>query len=134
MFYTFMQNNSGGNFHVDPARGISTAMIIEATDPLHANDIAARLGLYFGGVSGGSDCSCCGDRWYPVEDSDGYPTPSYYGLPLVEAKCYSYFSDEVPILFVHLLDGTVIPFHAYDQRLVYLGNDLPVGILGSSDE
>lgn len=71
MFYLFRQNNSGGRFH-PPA----VIVAVESNSPQEANRIAEANGLYFNGVDNDLDCSCCGDRWYPIwgEDntSDGY--------------------------------------------------------------
>ena len=44
MFYTFRQNNSGGDF-IGPA----ITVIIEATSPAEANTLAEHNGLYFDG-------------------------------------------------------------------------------------
>lgn len=134
MFYEFVQNNSGGSFVSDLARGISTYVVIEATDHEHANVRAKEVGLYFDGISAGQDCSCCGDRWYPAVRSDSDDFPAHYGVSLVEANvCPFPWKEEsagTPVLYVHLLSGLVLGFHAYEERLVYLGPDLPVSILG----
>ena len=60
-FYTFSQNNSGGDFIVDD--DVAEYVIIEADNGNEALNIAENVGLYFNGVSEGIDCSCCGDRW-----------------------------------------------------------------------
>lgn len=130
MFYEFRQNNSGGRFTVNQERGISCNVIIEATDHLHANYLAGRLGIYFDGVDQGNDCSCCGDRWYMALEGGGYEVPSLYGRPLVDAETYSFLDEGTPVLYVHLLDGTMLPFHVHEKRFVYLGTELPVGVLG----
>lgn len=75
MFYTYNQNNSGGHFAYDEKDGISHYVIIEATDPDHANARARKIGLYFGGDG---DCSCCGDRWNEASSYDGHETPQIY--------------------------------------------------------
>ena len=132
MFYEFRQNNSGGSFTVDQERGISRSVIIEATDHIHANYLAGRLGIYFDGVDQGNDCSCCGDRWYKVSEGDGCEVPAHYRIPLVDAETFflAFLEEGTPPLYVHLLDGMVFPFHVHEKRFVYLGADLPVGILG----
>ena len=61
-FYQFRQNNSGGRFHRND--DVDTTVYIEAVDADHANARAEKIGIYFNGCSTGSDCSCCGDRWY----------------------------------------------------------------------
>jgi hypothetical protein len=59
MFYTYRENNSGGEFY-----GPALYVIIEADSPEEANERAvAEAGLYFNGVADGIDCPCCGDRW-----------------------------------------------------------------------
>jgi hypothetical protein len=73
-YFEFHQNNSGGSFVVDDARGIGPQMWIEADSVNAANERAETLGLYWDGCSDGRDCSCCGDRWYPAH-GDGEPAP-----------------------------------------------------------
>lgn len=96
MFFHFSQNNSGGVFDDKVGRYV----IIEANSAEQANVIAKTKGIYFGGVSKGEDCPCCGDRWTEAY-GDGDKQPSIYGRPvkLVEP---SMFRDEVVI---HYLDG-----------------------------
>lgn len=67
-FYNFSQNNSGGSFTVNDK--LCNNVVIEATSAEEANDIAENLGIYFNGCNTGNDCSCCGDRWYPRNESD----------------------------------------------------------------
>ena len=79
MFYTFDQNNSGGQF-IGP-----NYIIIEADSAEEANTIAQEsAGVYFNGCEDGIDCECCGDRWYPVfGDGEEKPlseiNPKYIG-------------------------------------------------------
>ena len=61
MIYSFDQNNSGG-MYARPAKNI---IVKDARDESHAIEIALKVGMYFDGVADGSDCECCGDRWYP---------------------------------------------------------------------
>lgn len=76
MFYTFRQNNSGGDF-------VGFQYIcIEADSPHEANEAALEYGIYFDGVLRGVDCGCCGDRWRRVDSYDAYDVPSHYGEPL----------------------------------------------------
>jgi len=70
--YRFWQNNSGGFFDdmptIAPSEGYvgegENALYILANSPEEANKIAQSKGIYFDGVSLGTDCECCGDRWY----------------------------------------------------------------------
>lgn len=79
-FYEFVQNNSGGSFYGH------YIVIVEAADAENANRIAEGLGVYFDGVSGGQDCSCCGDRWSKQwDDKNGTETPMHYGTPIADA-------------------------------------------------
>ena len=80
MFFTFRQNNSGGYFEGP------IYLCVEASGAAEANNRAKDTGIvYFGGVLGGHDCSCCGNRWYEVDDEDSTETPSFYGAPLADA-------------------------------------------------
>jgi hypothetical protein len=62
-FFEYSQNNSGGSFDIDDAKGIGPRVWIEARDAQEADSLAGRLGIYFDGCESGLDCSCCGDRW-----------------------------------------------------------------------
>ena len=87
MIYSFHQNNSGGYF-CQPARNI---IVKDARDSEHATEIAMAAGMYLHGVAAGTDCGCCGDRWYGVDNehdtiddaiayaNDGYRTDD--GIP-----------------------------------------------------
>lgn len=77
-FYTYNQNNSGGRFTFDEERGITHFVIIEAEDNDFADFRAEKIGLYFDGCATGSDCSCCGDRWYRQWKDDGSDSPQVY--------------------------------------------------------
>lgn len=81
MFFTFRQNNSGGQWSY-PAINV----IVEAEDGPGANSLAERkMDVYFDGCSKGWDCSCCGDRWYPMwTEEEGDDEPSLYGQPVSE--------------------------------------------------
>lgn len=76
-FFSFDQNNSGGGFVVD--NDVAHNVIIEAATADEANAKAEDIGIYFNGCDDGSDCPCCGDRWYPVDESDGEDAPNIYG-------------------------------------------------------
>ena len=82
MFYTYSQNNSGGNF-----TGPATYVIVEAKNAKFANVIAEENGIYFDGCSSGRDCSCCGDRWSRQwNDKDGTEKPEIYGKEIKESQ------------------------------------------------
>ncbi len=102
-FYTFSQNNSGGSFVNDPKNGIGQYVVIEAKNAESANSIAQQIGIYFNGCDDGTDCQCCGDRWYSVDESDGSQTPSLYGKPIEETE-ESMFRTKS---FVHYLNGSI---------------------------
>ena len=96
MFFHFRQNNTGGSFTYDDAKGISITVIIEADDATQANYLAERIGLYF---DGSGDCSCCGNRWYEAW-GDGDPKPLVYGKsPRRLTK------DKKPTVYVHYKTG-----------------------------
>lgn len=65
-FYEFSQNNSGGSFDVDDK--VCHRLFIEATTLKKAIKKAKELGVYFNGCDKGLDCSCCGDRWYKIDE------------------------------------------------------------------
>ena len=110
MFYCFIQNNSGGHFDRRYEIGIGPYVIVEADDATEANIRAECIGLYFNGVELGSDCECCGDRWYPIWNSEaGEDSPMIYGKPIEEYK-KSWFAD---VVFVHYKDRS---FESYDLQ------------------
>lgn len=74
-FYTFSQNNSGGQFD----ENLSQYVIIEASSAKEANRKAREIGVYFNGIDEGYDCECCGDRWVEVCEEDATEKPSVYG-------------------------------------------------------
>ena len=61
-FYEYSQNNTGGSFVTDDK--LCHVLFIEANSSTEADSIAEDLGCYWNGVEEGSDCECCGDRWY----------------------------------------------------------------------
>ncbi len=83
-FYHINQNNSGGRFIVDDK--VCNNLIIEADNHDAAVRIAENIGVYWNGVEEGTDCPCCGDRWYGIEQVDldsinkwgGYNYTVYY--------------------------------------------------------
>ena len=109
MFYTFNQNNSGGNFVIDHDRGISIYVVVECDSHDEANSVGESIGLYFGG---GGDCHCCGDRWSRAWD-DLDEVPSVYGEP-VEGRVVKGFNIDWAIgeneVYVHYKDGRVVGY------------------------
>jgi len=78
MFFTFRQNNSGGEF-ISQWRDI----IVEADSAEEANERAEEhTWVSFDGVRKGQDCSCCGDRWGRQWDDEGDEVPSVWGVPV----------------------------------------------------
>ena len=129
MFYTYRQNNSGGQFSHIPDK-LSQHVVVEASSAEEADQRFLALGGYFDGVSENRDCNCCGDRWYPCDDLfDGTEFPEYYGKSLAEAvDVWDWMGDD-PTMYVHLLDGRVYPFHVVDGRFFYLDGDLSMEML-----
>lgn len=96
--FEFRQNNSGGHFDIDDAKGIGPRVYIEAVDVNHATSRAESLGLYFDGVESGSDCECCGDRWSPPWDDGGVR------LNNLDPEYAFMWHDKI---YVHRLDGEI---------------------------
>ncbi|WP_327379427.1 DUF7296 family protein [Streptomyces sp. NBC_01212] len=114
MFFTFSQNNSGGGFDFDEARGISEYVVVEADDADEANYRAERIGLYF---DGDGDCSCCGNRWSEQWGSDtGDAVPSIYGGPVQTATSHMKWLGDNPDVFVHFSDGRIVAHHLRTER------------------
>ncbi|GAA1064693.1 DUF7296 family protein [Streptomyces asiaticus] len=109
MFFTFNQNNSGGGFDFDEARGITEYVIVEADTADEANERAESIGLYF---DGDGDCPCCGDRWYAQWSNDrGREVPSIYDEPVETATALIKWMGDNPDVFVHYADGRVAAHH-----------------------
>ena len=111
MFYHFSQNNSGGSFIVDHRRGISVNVVVEGATVEEITERAKDIGLYFDGVDDGSDCECCGDRWYEPW-GEGDAAPSIYGQDVSEGTYTSEYTGWVkdgPEGYVHYRDGRVVP-------------------------
>jgi hypothetical protein len=110
MFYEYNQNNSGGNFDLDEACGLTHFVVIEADSAEEANRKAEDHGIYFDGCASGRDCSCCGDRWYAADVSDGTPAPTIYGRPVTEMVADGIGMHWMPAgkeVAVHFKDGRV---------------------------
>jgi len=115
MFYTFDQNNSGGSWDYDAARGITHRVIVEADSPDEANDRAEAIGLYFNGVAAERDCECCGDRWSPMWSGEkGTTVPEVYGTAVLETKKMPRngagikWMGNKPEVFIHYKDNRIV--------------------------
>lgn len=105
MFYTYRQNNSGGEFTVNS--DVTVTVIVEADNADRADSRAEKLGIYFNGVNDDIDCECCGDRWSPAYDRDGTETPMVYGQPVESYKTLTRFiRPDEPSIYVYYLDGS----------------------------
>lgn len=103
-FYTFSQNNSGGDFYINKDVGIAEYVIIEAQTADEANDKFRDLGdkCDYGFHS---YCSCCGERWYDVDEYEAYDEPSVYGGSVKSALEGSYGMRKNA--YIHYYDGKV---------------------------
>jgi hypothetical protein len=105
LFYTFTQNNSGGQFY-----GPAHYVIVEAPSANVADAIAEDNGLYFDGIASGQDCYCCGDRWSRTWAGDATRKPEVYGetdLSKVDKSCRNH---HIPVVKVFYMDGMVQTF------------------------
>jgi hypothetical protein len=100
MFYQYNQNNSGGSFTINEAKGIGPVVWIEANSGWEADKIAESKGIYFDGVEQGWDCDCCGDRW--IRNSS-----AWNGAKSTVEIDYSYNFWEHDTVYVHRMDGTI---------------------------
>lgn len=104
-WWTFDQNNTGGSFDHDESAGIGYKVWIEAHSADEASARAQDIGIYFDGCRDGTDCPCCGDRWYEPW-GDGDISPKFYGDAVRPAQ-----GDEAPSLnweipsYMHPLNG-----------------------------
>ena len=98
-FYEFHQNNSGGSFVFN--EDLSYKVIIEARSADEANRKAEEIGIYFNGCDDGTDCSCCGDRWYPA---DGYGA-SDTADTFIDPKWTWWTDKDGTYMVIHYLDG-----------------------------
>lgn len=99
-FYTYCQNNSGGDFDVDEE--VAHYVIIEAPNADAADERAKEVGLYFDGEG---DCECCGNRW--SEAYEGSDSPRIYGEV---AHTYKPICDQWGEVRIHYLTGKVEAF------------------------
>lgn len=108
MFFHYSQNNSGGSFDFDLARGITHHVVIEADSADDANKRAEAIGLYFDGCDAGIDCGCCGDRWYPKSSgSKGSAEPTVYAGPAFAVDHLIRWMAPNPEVVIHYADGRI---------------------------
>lgn len=101
-YFHFAQNNSGGSFDIDDK--VAYHVIIQAHSAKEANRLAVDTGIYFNGCKSGSDCNCCGDRWYEAY-GEGDETPLVYGSN--PAAYQDVFTKQgQPVCHVYHLDGS----------------------------
>ena len=101
-YFHFRQNNSGGSFDIDDK--VAHHVIIQAHSATEANRLAVDVGIYFDGCESGSDCSCCGDRWYESWDA-GDATPLIYDQdPATYEDMFT--KPGQPVCHVYHLDGS----------------------------
>lgn len=122
-WYEFRQNNSGGSFHI--TENLSHFVLIQATNPRRANELAEDVGIYFDGCSSGKDCNCCGDRWckadsamesfYTYEWRMGIGIPTDYPNVLEYAQAVAdgddCSEDSKPSVILYFADGVVKRFY-----------------------
>jgi hypothetical protein len=106
MFYTFIQNNSGGYFirndHLDHY------VIIEASSLHEAVDRARATGIYFNGTLDGVDCRCCGDRWVVTRDWDIHEVPQLGRVALDVSTATTERKWWVNSVVIQYVDGRVL--------------------------
>lgn len=109
MFYTYVQNNSGGKFITD--NHVGEFVIIEASSYKEANTLAESHGVYFNGCNNDIDCYCCGDRWN--ESYDGSEEPMIYGRTIEE------FKKDPGMLFGRVMTTHIYYLNDEHERIVF---------------
>lgn len=123
-WFSYHQNNSGGDFIVDEDDLIAPYVIIQATDGEDANRRALMHGLYFDGIEKGRDCECCGDRWYAVwRDDEGMGEPTAYTHEPLEETVDGYW-------FAKPGDLVAVVVHVSGQVDLYRKGGRQLGIEG----
>jgi len=115
MFYTFRQNNSGGEYDINDK--VNEIVIVEAESADEANLKAEEVGIYFNGVENDLDCECCGDRWDAIcEEAEGFDVPTYYDRPITKVGSKQTNKTDVVIYYK---DGSrqyaVAPFYEWNE-------------------
>lgn len=92
MFYTFMQNNSGGYYLRD--ENVEEVIIIQSDSEENANNKLWSIveDDYM------EACECCGSRWGLWNNDGEYDVPMIFGSPVEEDEHYSYI--------IYYADGT----------------------------
>lgn len=106
-YYTFYQNNSGGEYIRSPRHGVGEYIIIQAPDAEQAKAKFRTIGESVLGFR--NYCPCCGERWYEesVTEEEGTLEPTLYGEPVSEFKP-SFWRAKA---YVHYYDGTLECYH-----------------------
>ena len=106
-YWHFSQNNSGGYFTIDDNAGLGPSVWIEATSMRDAINRARDIGIYFDGVASGTDCPCCGDRWYePWREDEGKEAPEITqptGQGAFKEGDFMWHN----AVYIHEVDGTI---------------------------
>ena len=116
MWFNFDQNNSGGSFTVDDQ--LCHRLFIEADSQEKAEEKAFDMGVYYDGCSDGTDCPCCGDRWYSPDevelpakfDDEVYETIEAYAQNLADR--YGWTKPDCRIFYA---DGRVVEIFKGDK-------------------
>lgn len=103
MFFTYRQNNTGGEFRVNTELGIGEWVIVEADSAEEANEKSQTIGVYFHGCYYGQDCGCCGDRWSKIDEEEGTEEPKIYDESPEEYKKSMYGREKTVV--VHYKNG-----------------------------
>lgn len=128
--YRFRQNNSGGVFHFTD--DLDVVVYVQASNEREANSRAEDLGIYFDGCRNGQDCDCCGDRWWPVDESDASSTKEEFIEKLSWDAYGMMWSEKVAILHTvdnmrHIITKTGVKSYRNNQLIEEV--PFPVGLL-----
>ena len=111
-FFTYRQNNTGGSFS-----GPALYVIVEAINASDADVRAEMNGVYFNGCDSGSDCECCGDRWYTTYgEGDAVPTVGATALSEMDEQKLKWDSewckaDKLAYAIVVYRNGNVVTYN-----------------------
>lgn len=123
-YWGFDQNNSGGSFVNDDK--LCHRVFIEAYSEEEACDKGENLGMYFNGCEDGSDCPCCGDRWYRP---DFIEIPKYFSSMNSEKAdqiVEKYDAIKLPVKTGHKIyrdKGFAVSFNTIEAYAQYLADN-----------